>query len=344
MNAAPAPGSAPTPGSAPAHAPAIVTVTLNPAIDHTIRLDELVPGTVHRARSSVRQAGGKGINVAGCLSDWRQTHEPPIVATGFLGGSNAATFEDFLASKGITDRFVRVPGHTRNNIKLLDEAAGDTTDINLPGLMPLPVHLAQLQTVLATEAGAGAIVVLSGSLPPGMPSNAYSAIIASLNRQGARVILDTGGKPLRAVLEGDADALPWAIKPNQDELEESSGQSFSDIRQMAEAAHALCNRGIGLVVISRGAEGALFVSERHALLGRPPILQVPVTVGAGDALVAGLVAALVEKSEPERVARMALSFAAAKLEQEGPTLPNREAVLAQFDAMAIDRLDASFAA
>ena len=240
---------------------------------------------------------------------------------------------------------MRVPGHTRNNIKLLDEAAGDTTDINLPGLMPLPVHLAQLQTVLATEAGPGShrgAVRQPAARHAGPTPTARSS--PSLNRQGARVILDTGGKPLRAVLGGDADALPWAIKPNQEELEESSGQSFSDIKQMAEAAHALCNRGIGLVVISRGAEGALFVSERHALLGRPPILQVPVTVGAGDALVAGLVAALVEKSEPERVARMALSFAAAKLEQEGPTLPNREAVLAQFDAMAIDRLDASFAA
>lgn len=319
-------------------APAIITVTLNPAIDHTVLLAALVPGTVHRARASERAAGGKGVNVAGCLADWRQSDEPPIIATGLLGEGNASTFESFFAAKRITDRFVRIPGHTRNNLKLLDESSGDTTDINLPGLSPGPSHTEQLRGVLAEEAVAGSIVVLSGSLPPGLPQSGYREVIGHLNQRGVRVVLDTGGRPLRDALAAPADSLPWAIKPNQQELEECSGETFADIDQMARAAHALCRRGIGLVVVSRGAEGALFVSERHVLLGRPPIQQVASTVGAGDALVAGLVAALAEKAEPERVARLALAFAAAKLSQHGPNLPDRAAVLAQYELMTIERL------
>ena len=319
-------------------APAIVTVTLNPAIDHAVHLKELIPGTVHRARKSVRAAGGKGVNVAGCLSDWRLAGEPPVVAAGLLGEINAPTFEEFFAAKGIVDRFVRIPGHTRNNIKLLDETSGDTTDINLPGLTPLPSHIEQLRTVLSAEAIAGSIVVLSGSLPPGLPDTGYRDIIAHLNPRGIRVVLDTSGRPLREALDAPAGLLPWAIKPNQEELEEWNGECFTDLGQMAQAAHKLCQRGIGLVVVSRGAEGALFVSERHVLLGRPPIQQITSTVGAGDALVAGLVAALAEKAEPERVALLALSFASAKLGQDGPSLPDRAAVLAQFDGMTIERL------
>lgn len=325
-----------------AAAPVILTVTLNPAIDHLVALSELVPGSVHRARSSSREAGGKGVNVAGCLSDWRQTHEPAIVATGFLGEFNAPVFEEFFAAKGIEDRFVRMPGHTRTNIKITDDS-GDTTDINLPGLTPAEAHLAAFRQILE-ERAPGNIIVLSGSLPPGLPHDTYRQLVGRLNQLGARVILDTSGAPFREALSGPAASLPWAIKPNQHELEELTGQRFATLGQMIEAAQALVERGVGLVVVSRGEEGALFVSARHVLLGRPPVMQIASTVGAGDALVAGLVAALAEgKVEPERVARLALSFAAAKLAQRGPNLPDRDAVLTQLDTMEIEFLQAPVA-
>ena len=322
----------------PMSIPGIVTVTLNPAIDLTVRLKELIPGTVHRASDAAWAAGGKGINVAGCLSDWRQAHEPQIIATGLLGADNAPTFESFFAAKAITDRFVRIPGHTRTNIKLLDDSTGDITDINPAGLTPEQTDLDEFRAVLAANVSPGSIVVLSGSLPPGLALSTYREILTGLNRQSARAILDAGGRAFRDAMASPPESMPWAVKPNQQELEAWAGGRFADLGDMVRAAHRLCRQGIGLVVVSRGAEGALFVSERHVLLGRPPILNVASTVGAGDALVAGLVAALAEKAEPERVARLALSFAAAKLAQHGPTLPDRAAVLSQFDKMSIERL------
>ena len=319
-------------------AAAILTVTLNPAIDQTVHLTELVPGTVHRAQRAEQHAGGKGVNVAGCLSDWRRAEEPPIIATGFLGRINAPTFQSFFDGKGIVDRFIRLPGQTRRNIKLVDEATGDTTDINLPGLTPQPAHLDELRAVLDAEAQSGATVVLSGSLPPDLPDTTYRDLVRRLRKRGAQVVLDTSGLPFREALAVPADALPWAIKPNQYELEEWAGKPFADLGEMVQVALMLCRRGIGLVIVSRGAEGALFVSERHVLLGHPPLLDVTSTVGAGDALVAGAVAAVREKADPERVARMALAFAAAKLAQVGPSLPDRDAVLTQMGNMKIEWL------
>ena len=115
---------------APGHAPAIVTVTLNPAIDQTITVEHLRLGSVQRAQAVQFNAGGKGVNVASCLADWGM----PVVAAGILGAANAAPFEALFAAKGIADRFIRAPGETRTNIKIADVVTGTTTDINLPGL------------------------------------------------------------------------------------------------------------------------------------------------------------------------------------------------------------------
>jgi 1-phosphofructokinase len=320
-------------------ATAIITVTLNPAIDQTVHLKELIPGTVHRAHHAEQHAGGKGVNVAGCLSDWRRSDEPPIIATGFLGQINAPTFKAFFDGKGIVDRFIRLPGQTRRNIKLLEEVTGDTTDINLPGLMPQSSNLDELRAMLDAETQPGVTVVLSGSLPPGLPDTTYRDLVGQLVRRGAQVVLDSSGPPLREALAAPPGALPWAIKPNQQELEEWAGKPFSDLKEMIQAALTLCRRGIGLVIVSRGAEGALFVSERHVLLGHPTLLDVTSTVGAGDALVAGVVAAAREKADPERLARISLAFAAAKLMQRGPNLPDRDAVLARMDSMTIEWLN-----
>ena len=105
----------------------VLTVTLNPAIDQTIVLGTLQPGAVHRAQSARFDAGGKGVNVASCLADWGEQ----VVATGILGDANDGVFRSLFATKGVIDRFVRIPGNNRTNIKLVH--AGDTTDINLPG-------------------------------------------------------------------------------------------------------------------------------------------------------------------------------------------------------------------
>ncbi len=127
--------------------PDVVTVTLNPAIDLTVTVDRLVVGHVQRASAALANCGGKGVNVAGCLADWGAR----VAATGVIGRSNDGAFADFFAGKGIADRFVRIAGETRTNIKIADTASGETTDVNLPGLRVSDDAFASVRTALARD-------------------------------------------------------------------------------------------------------------------------------------------------------------------------------------------------
>ncbi|MCJ2093940.1 1-phosphofructokinase [Methylobacterium sp. J-072] len=299
---------------------AILTLTLNPAIDQTVILDALVPGTVHRARSVTVHAGGKGVNVACCLADWGL----PVAAAGILGADNAGPFDQVLAAKGIADGFIRIPGETRTNLKLLDRRSGDTTDINLPGLAVTGSALDAARAALLQRVEPGTLVVLAGSLPGSLPPETYADLSRLLKARGARVVLDASGEALAASLA--ADPLPYAVKPNRHELEEWAGCSLPEIGDVRDAAFRLRTHGIPVVVVSLGAEGALFLTEGGAVHAHPPATQVTSTVGAGDALVAGLVAGLQAGLDLIGTAQLALAFAAGKLTRSGANLPPRDTV------------------
>ncbi|MDZ5649960.1 1-phosphofructokinase [Nitrospirillum sp. BR 11828] len=297
------------------------TVTLNPAIDETVTLDGLRPGQVHRAVAVRHNAGGKGVNVASCLADWG-LH---VAATGLLGVDNTAPFEALFAAKGILDRFLRVPGETRTNIKLLDRHDGGTTDINLPGLVAVPETVGRIQTYLEESVGPGTLVVLAGSLPDGLPPDTYAQMVAGLAHTGARVVLDSSGEPLARALA--ANVLPHCVKPNRHELEGWAGRPLAPPDVLAAARH-LQGHGIPLVVVSLGTGGALFVDANTALHAQAPEVRGSSTVGAGDAMVAGLAAGLHAGLGLEAIARLATGFAVAKLGRAGPHLPGVEIVRA----------------
>src|SRR6266567_5987959 len=151
----------------------IATVTLNPALDQTVRVDRFCPNTVNYAQAMQFDAGGKGINVASFLADVGFT---PTV-TGFLGQDNVGIFEQFFAQKQIDDQFIRIPGSTRIGVKIVDEANQQTTDINMPGLPPPAVALSTLLETMKHLAGSCDWFVLSGTLPPGVPATTYATII-----------------------------------------------------------------------------------------------------------------------------------------------------------------------
>jgi len=306
---------------------AIVTVTLNPAIDQTVRVERLVPGSVHRGASMQISAGGKGINVAGCLGDYGL----PVIATGLLGADNVAIFQDLFASKSIEDRFVYVPGSTRINIKIVDSTADDTTDVNTPAPAVPAFHLSALKRCLAQCAAQASWAVLAGSLPTGVDSTIYRDWIALFKRCGVPVILDTSDAALAATLAPAAGQMDWpdVIKPNLAELERLMGRPLSNQEDVLNAARALHDRGIARVVVSLGPAGAIFLAAESTWLAVPPKVSVASTVGAGDALVAGLAASLHEGRTWRECAGRAVAFAAGKLQRVGPYLPPHD----QLDAI-----------
>jgi len=311
----------------------IHTVTFNPAIDHTVTLDHLVPGEVHRARAARQNAGGKGVNVASCLADWGAD----VAAHGLLGRDNAAPFDALFAGKGIEDRFIRVSGATRVNLKLVDDRG--TTDVNLDGIAVDEALVEKVASNLCLAVRAGDLVALSGSLPPGCAPDIYARLGAQLRERGCRVLLDTSGLPLKHAL--DAKILPHVIKPNRSELAAWTGDSAMDRAGLIGVADDLRRRGVELVVISMGDEGALFVSAQGAVCAHLALAGVASTVGAGDAMVAGLAAGLAQGLGLEALARLATAFAVGKLGMAGPNLPALGAVRALAEEVSVSAMGAA---
>ena len=291
----------------------IATVTLNPAIDQTVRVDQFQANSVNRAQAMQFDPGGKGVNVASYLADYGLE----VAATGFLGQENPRTFEALFQRKGIGDYFVRIPGRTRTNVKIVDEAKQQTTDINMRGATPDGDAIHQLYRVLERLADEYAWFVLTGSLPPAVPEAMYAALITQIKSHGARVVLDTSG----AALQEAVFAVPNVIKPNIHELEQLVGKELPDLPAVHVAAQQLLEGGIELVVVSLGERGALFADPRQTLLGVPPAVTVKSTVGAGDAMVAGLLAARAEGLDLAGAAQLATAFAVGAITRVGAHLP-----------------------
>ncbi|MBD1909788.1 MULTISPECIES: 1-phosphofructokinase [unclassified Leptolyngbya] len=311
--------------------PGIVTVTLNPAVDQTAAIPNFTPNAVNRVAWEQTDAGGKGVNVASFLADYGYA----VSVTGLLGRENPERFEALFQQKAIANHFVRIAGNTRVNVKIVDEAQQQVTDINFPGQSPVEDDLKQLDQVFEQLAARHEWFILSGSIPAGVPPSIYQEMTTRLKQAGKHVVLDTSGPPLQQAIA----AAPDFIKPNQLELQEVLGQSLDTEARLVEAARSLVQQGIRWVVVSLGADGALFVDADNAIHAQPPSVDVKSTVGAGDAMVAGTVAAHIQGKPLDACARLGTAFAMGALTQIGPRLPPMATIAEYGDRVTLRHLD-----
>ena len=261
----------------------IYTVTLNPALDRTLVIPGFSAGRVNRVESVRLDPGGKGINVSKNLL----AMGIPSRAMGLLGGDAGERVEAMLRKMGLETDFVPVSGETRTNTKIFDPESGETTDLNERGSEIQPRELEALRQRVKRTVHGGDTVVFSGSLPQGVPETAWRDLIHLCRSKGAKTYLDTSGSALKAALE----ASPYLIKPNLEELAFLTGRT-PDTAQSAIADARTVALGSGsTVVVSMGGDGAIMVRGGPAWFAKAPSVKVASTVGAGDALVAGLVAA-----------------------------------------------------
>jgi 1-phosphofructokinase len=315
----------------------VVTVTINPAIDQTIIIPNFTAGEVNRVQSSQMDPGGKGINVASFLADFGQ----PATVTGFLGADNDSIFRRLFESKGIEDRCVRIAGQTRIGVKVSDDALHQTTDINFPGETPTAGDIARLFEILTELAVTHEWFVLSGSIPRGVSDGIYAEMVRLL--AGKKVVLDTSGEGFRQAVP----AGPWLIKPNVDELSEYAqseyaGKRLDSPKAIVELARLVIGRyNMHSVVISMGKDGAIFVEGDETVWASPPPVQVKSTVGAGDAMVAGIVAGKLRGLSLVECAQLATAFSVTAISHIGSGLPSIEAVQSAKDQVKIRELSES---
>ncbi|WP_426180106.1 1-phosphofructokinase [Pseudomonas sp. TWRC1-2] len=286
----------------------ILTLTLNPALDLTVRLARLEPGAVNRSETLLTHAAGKGVNVAQVLADLGHH----VTVGGFLGEDNPQAFEALIARRGFADAFIRVPGETRSNIKIA-ELDGRVTDVNAPGPQVSEQAQQALLDQLTRIAPGHDAVVVAGSLPRGISAQWFQGLLEHLKSLGLKVALDTSGEALRAGLQ----AGPWLIKPNTEELAEALDCPTDSIAQQAQAAERLHAQGVEHVVVSHGADGVNWFSPGTALHATPPKVSVASTVGAGDSLLAGMLHGLLGVDLPQTTLRRATAIAAMAVTQIG---------------------------
>lgn len=259
----------------------IITVTLNPSIDRTLRVDGLKRGGVNRVELVRLDAGGKGVNVSRALAAYGcDTHA--ILVSAQLGGEWMASELD---AAGIAHTSVAASGITRSNITLVD-TDGSVTKLNEPGVVLTAEILADVEAALDGLPLANNWVVFAGRLNPGADENTYAELVSFCKERGAKVVLDASGKSLDLALT----ACPDLIKPNQHELGGIVGRTLSTVGEVITAAEEVLAKGVGSVLCSLGKDGALLISQAGVVHVEPAAEVIGTPVGAGDILLATFLA------------------------------------------------------
>lgn len=281
----------------------ILTVTLNTSIDKLYLMTGIQPETVMRVKEVHNTAGGKGLNVsriAGKLGE-------QVAATGFVGGFNGKYLESLVDTPLVRCAFTHVEAETRSCINCWDLSDGKSTEYLEPGA---PVTAEDVERFLADfdrELAGADVVTISGSIPAGAPEEIYCDLIRRCRQAGIPVLVDTSGSRLISAVK----ELPSLIKPNEDEIAQLTGRSFSGREEAARALMDLHQAGIPWVVLSLGADGALLACDKGVFHGRPPRITPRNTVGCGDSMVAGFAVGFARHLSMAETFRMALAVSAA---------------------------------
>ncbi|MFF8728116.1 1-phosphofructokinase [Streptomyces sp. NPDC015171] len=287
----------------------ILTVTPNPSLDRTYEVPALERGEVIRATGERMDPGGKGVNVSRAVaSAGRHT-----VAVLPLGGAPGALVAELLDAQGIEVAPVPVAGATRSNIALA-EADGVLTKINAPGPELSAAEQALLLAAVREHSRAADWIACCGSLPRGLAPSWYADVVTEAHAGGARIALDTSGRPLLEALR----ARPDVVKPNAEELAEAVARPLTTVGDALKAAEEVRAMGARAVLASLGADGQLLVSETGTWFGSARVSAVRSNVGAGDASLAGFLIA--GGTGPEALAS-AVAHGAAAVGLPGSEMP-----------------------
>jgi 1-phosphofructokinase len=312
----------------------ILTVTLNPAIDQTIEVEQLKVESLNHVLKTRRDPGGKGINVSRVIHSLGGS----TIATGFLAGDAGAYIEKTLSHIGIACNFVQVDGETRTNIKVFDKTRLEITELNEPGPMIEAKDLMELKLKLDLLIKPKSYVVLSGSAPQNLGPQIYADLIRFIKSKDAVVFFDADG----ALFKEGLKAKPQMIKPNRKELERYFGRSLASDDELLKAARQLTALGIELVFISLGSEGAMAVNAEKAYRLMPLQVDAHSSVGAGDAFVGACVFALERGLDFKDMLKLCVATSAGAVVTEGtnpPTLNWVKSAAAQVKIIQLDEVN-----
>lgn len=293
----------------------IYTLTLNPALDRTIHVDNLSCDIANRIVEEFRFPGGKGIGVSKVLT----ALGTPNVALGFVGGFRGDELEALLIGEGVHCSFIRIAGDTRSNIVVRQHTSDCQMLLNSKGPEVEPSAIMSLLRQLRTLPNPE-FLTIGGSLPPNIKPAIYRKCIEIGREIGCRVLLDADGEALTGGIRG----RPFAIKPNVHELATLVGRPLKSVPDVLAASEEPLEAGVEVVVTSMGPDGIVLSTRDEAVHAVPPRVEVVNTIGAGDSAVAGFIHALSNGLPYEEAVRWAVAAGTATTLHEGTALGQRE--------------------
>lgn len=313
----------------------VITITLNPAMDRTLRIDNpLQPNTLNRAVSSLVEPGGKGITVSRAI----KAIGGASIALGFSAGSNGRALKDALTSMDIHHDFVDVPGQTRVNIQII-APGGQHTEINEPGYKIADGDFLRFLERVENHLDDGNIFVLSGSTPPNFSLKNYGKICKTIKKAGCKLIVDASGDELLEALKYQPDV----VKPNIFELADLVGDQPSiDPETVAVSARKLLDMGAQIVCVSMGREGAVVVSQdnRQGLFANtnPKVIEEG-AVGTGDSMVAAFANGMRQNIDLEEITKFAVAAGRACARLPGTQMATLKQVYQIYETVQLFTLD-----
>lgn len=297
-----------------------MTLTLNPALDVSTAVDRVEPAHKLRCGPPRLDPGGGGINVARVIGRLGGR----VRAVYPAGGVTGQRLTDLLAAEGVETAPVPIAGETRESFTVADRSDGAEYRFVLPGPALTPAEQRLCLDATLQAAPPGAVIVASGSLPPGVPPGVFGELAHGARAANRRLAVDTSGAPLAAALEAGV----WLLKPNLRELSDHLGRPLADDAARLGACRDLIAAGAAtLVALSLGAEGALLVTRDEAWSAPALAIEPVSTVGAGDSFLGGLLWALDQGLSAAEALRHAVAAGAAALLSPGTDLCARKDVM-----------------
>lgn len=308
---------------------AVLTLTMNPAIDICTRVDRVLPVDKMRCETPRFDPGGGGINVARTVLALGES----ATAMFPVGGYPGKRLEQLVQEAGVPMSPVPVAAPTRESLAVTDRTSGEQFRFVLPGPELSGAEREAILAAVLEAAGAARVLVASGSLPPGVPIDFYQVLADRMAIAGVPLVLDTSGEALRQVRHG-----VHLLKPSVRELGDRVGCSLTGRSEQVAAARELILDGIArLVVVSLGADGALAVtadSDEYF-----PAIPTPVYsgIGAGDALVGGLTVGIIHGLRFAEAVRLGIAAATAALAAPGSSPGHPELIARLYERISGDR-------
>ncbi|MFP5115087.1 1-phosphofructokinase [Bacillaceae bacterium C204] len=277
----------------------IYTLTLNPSVDYIVKLESFQIGELNRTVDEAKFPGGKGINVSRVLNQFGTRSK----ALGFVGGFTGTYIEQYLQKEMIETDFVHVDEDTRINVKL---KTGQESEINAKGPKITEQNFGLLQQKIM-QLGPDDLLVLAGSIPSSLPKTTYEELVKICSESRAQFVVDAEGELLKKVLPYQ----PLLIKPNHHELGELFETTITTAEEVIPFGKKLVEMGAKNVIVSLAGAGAVLINSQTTLLAEVPKGEVKNSVGAGDSMVAGFLAAFVETSNIEEAFRYSVASGSA---------------------------------